>query len=119
MLLTAEHRVFGWLDSRFSFLKSPTFNKALLEHKFPAIHFITNRFSCSKASAKRVVNALKTQQVHVHDDYNGNDRFGVLELVGTDGKYCAVVQYPIAVPESIPAGKKDAEWIRKLGRSLR
>lgn len=117
MLLTAEHRVFGSLAPKFSFLKSPTFNKALLEHKFPAIHFITNRFSCSKASAKRVVNALKNNQVH--DYYNGNDRFGVLELVGTDGKYCAVVQYPIAVPESIPAGKKDAEWIRKLGRSLR
>ena len=103
-LLTAKHRnpqLNISIQSKFVLVESSTFNKALLEHKFLTTRFITRSFTCSKASAEQVVNALKIAQGPGNAGPNRFPiRFGVVELMGTDGECCAVIQYPFQLYRS-------------------
>lgn len=65
-------------------------NKAVLEHKYYRTRFFTSRFGCSRSGAQRLLIALEFS----HPGHHHMGVFSTLELVGTGGKYCAVVDVP-------------------------
>lgn len=65
-------------------------NKAVLEHKYYRTRFFTSRFGCSRSGAQQLLIALEFS----HPGHQRMGVFSTLELVGTGGKYCAVVDVP-------------------------
>lgn len=86
----AHPRLNDLAPRRFSMNNAFSINKEVLEHKYHRTRFFTSRFGCSTFGAERLLFASRFSS----PGHPQRAALITLELVGTGGQYCAVVDIP-------------------------